>query len=269
MYSLAKFASRTGRIGKPLPAPFGVFDLEGVRFRRGGTSLLAGQPGSFKSVLALNMLCRWSGMGQTAVYFSADSDEFTVARRCAGIITDIGQSAVEAGIYADFLHMGPMYEALGGLRAVRFEYKVSERGLTPVEFMAGRLAGFEQVNGDYPDVVFVDNLINYSESATDWGLMIDMIRDLDEMARETRSHICILHHASDGWPSGKPVPRAAIQGKVTQIPRLVLTTAADGTHLIVSCVKNTNGPQYPNADHWVDFIVRPSLRVEENEKGYM
>lgn len=264
MFSLAKFRSRTGNIGKPLPSPFNVFDFENVRFRHGATSMLAGQPGTFKSVLALNMLARWSGMGVTAMYFSADSDEFTVARRCAGIVTNEDQAAVEAGLTPGHPNFARYCDSLNAFGNVRFEYRSMD-----IDQIAGRLASYEQAWGDFPDVVFIDNLINFASSATDWGEMIDLINELDALARETRSHICVLHHASDGWPSGKPVPRHAIQGKVTQLPRLVLTTAADGPHLMVSCVKNTNGPQYPNADKWMDFAVRPSLRTDENEKEYM
>ena len=266
MFSLAKFRTRTGNMGKPLPSPFDVFDFENVRFRHGATSMIAGQPGSFKSVFALNMLTRWARMGIGGIYFSADSDEFTVARRCAGLMTDIDQTTVE-GAFAR--NTGDVYDRLmyelGDLRDIRFEYRAMD-----IDKIAERLGSYEQVWGDYPDIVFIDNLINYSSSATDWGEMIDFIRELDELARETRSHICVLHHASEGGvKAGQPVPSRDIQGKVTQLPRLVLTTACEGPHLMLSCVKNTNGPSYPNADRWMDFVIKPSMRVEENEKGYM
>ena len=264
MYSLAKFHTRSGNIGKPLPTPFDVFDFERIKFRHGATSMIAGQPGSFKSVFALNMLTRWARMGQTAIYFSADSDEFTVARRCAGIMLDVDQATVEAELTRMNPAWGKYIDSLTSLGDARFEYRAMD-----IDKIAERLASFEQVYGDYPSAVFIDNLINYAESATDWGEMIDFIGELDALARETRAHICILHHASEGGvKAGAPVPRRDIQGKVTQLPRLVLTTASEGPHLIVACVKNTNGPQYPNADHWMDFVIRPSLQVEENERGY-
>jgi hypothetical protein len=92
-----------------------------------------------------------------------------------------------------------------------------------------------------------------------------MTNELDKLARETSSHICVLHHASEGWGrAADPVPRAAIQGKISQIPRTVLTCAADNRWLKVSCVKNTNGPQYPDATRWLDFTVSNSLSVTDN-----
>lgn len=262
LYSIAKFASRTGRLGRPLESPFPVFDMENVRFRYGATSMIAGKPGAFKSTLALNLLVRWVGSGHSAVYFSVDSDEFTVARRLAGIMTGAEAQKVDtdflAGRHADYM---PSLKQFGN---VRFEYRSME-----MDDIADRLAAYEAVHGSYPGIVFIDNLIDFSESSDDWSRMIDMLREFDALARETRSHICVLHHASEGYGNAcDPVPRAAIQGKVSQIPRLILTVAASGSALAVCCVKNTNGPQYPDANHWMPFSVQPSLKITDDSGDY-
>ena len=258
MYALSKYHTRVGRIGTPLPPPYTSLESQKVKFRRGGTSLIAGQPGAFKSVFALNMLAHWAKCGMTSVYFSADSDEYTVARRMTGILSGQDMDAVEAMFKAkDYSHILPLLESLD---KARFEYRALD-----VDGIADRLAAYEVVHGDFPDVVFVDNLINFAPSSQDWGAMIDFQNEMDAMAREFKSHICILHHVTDGFPSGVPVPRSAIQGKVTQIPRLVLTVAAAGMQISVTCVKNTNGPQYPNADKWMNFQVHNSLQVEDME----
>lgn len=258
MYSLSKFHSRTGRLGQPLESPYPVFDAENARFRYGGTSMIAGKPGSFKSILALNMLSRWVAQGYTGLYLSADSDERTVASRVAAIGSGTEWTKVDAdfevGRYA------PYQKALDALALVRFEYRVLE-----MEDIASRLHTFEDVFTTYPDIVFLDNLINFAPSTDDWGFMRDMTNQLDSLARETMSHICVLHHASEGWgTSADPVPRAAIQGKITQIPRLVLTTAANETSLAVCCVKNTNGKQFPDAQKFMPFDVEDSLRINDD-----
>lgn len=264
IYSIAKFASRTGRLGKPLPAPFPVFDMENVRFRHGATSMLAGKPGAGKSIFALNMLVAWAQLGSPIMYFSADSDEYTVARRLGGIIGGFSMDRIET--------MRPRELAqvldVDYMSNIRFEYKV-DRG-DAAAFIAGRMNAYEAVYGSYPAVVFVDNLINYAPSATDWGGMIDLLADLDSLARETRSQVCVLHHASRGYgTAADPVPADAIQGKVDQIPRLVLTIAANETARAVACVKNTNGPQYPDATHFMTFNVHDSLRVTDNYQEMM
>lgn len=276
MLRVSKFRSRAGRLGQPLDTPFPIFDVEGVKFRYGGTSMIAGMPGSFKSILALNMMIRWADMGHDSLYLSADSDEYTVARRCAGIMTGVESYKVET----DF-EVGAIGKYLPSLRSlddkVLWEYRALE-----MEQIYDRLHAYaDGPAGGYPDVVFLDNLINFAPSTDDWGFMRDMTNQLDALARETKSHVCVLHHASENAGSmydhatGKfrprtsidPVPRSAIQGKITQIPRLVLTTAANSNadpNLMVACVKNTNGKQYPEADHIMRFNVADSLRVSDD-----
>jgi hypothetical protein len=258
MYSLAKFASRTGRIGRPLPDPYGIFSLRNIRFRAGATSMIAGKPGSFKSVLALNLLARWAREGLSAVYFSADSDEFTVARRMAGILTGASSETVDADFEAN--NYAAYMDALASLGSVRFEYRAME-----VDHIASRLAAYEAVHGDYPDLVYIDNLINFASHPQAWDEMGSMLIEFDSMAREMKSHFCVLHHASEGWGAhSDPVPNAAIQGKLTQIPRLVLTTAANGRAMAVCATKNTNGPMDPDARNPMFFTVEPSLNVVDD-----
>ena len=272
MYAVAKFDSRTGRLGTPLPSPWPVFDLENVKLRHGATSMVAGKPGSGKSIYALNMVVRLAQAGAPSMYFSADSDEYTVARRLGGIIGGFDMDKIELMRHRELAQLLDV----GYMEHVRFEYRIA-RGEDTAEFIAERLAAFEGVYGSYPPVVFVDNLINYAPSSTDWGAMLDLLVELDALSRETMSHICVLHHASESptfvydpklgksRPRGvaDPVPSSAIQGKVTHIPRLVLTVAANANLRAVSCVKNTNGKQYPEADHWMTFEVQPSLQMTD------
>lgn len=262
MYALDKYHTRTGRMGAPLPEVWGTFSDYKIRFRRGGLSLIAGQPGAFKSTIARNMLVSWVQQGITAVYFAADSDEDEAARQIYGIITDEDTETVDQLFRAkQYAKITPVLRTMS---AARFEYRALD-----IDGIAERLAAFEQVHGDYPDVVFIDNLINFASSSQDWAGMIDLQNELKALAHETRSHVCVLHHVTDGFPSGVPVPRSAIQGKVTQIPTLVLTVAAAGLQLMVSVVKNRNGPTWPLADKWMNFQVYPSMRIQDVERdGY-
>lgn len=223
--------------------------------------MIAGAPGSFKSILALNMLTKWSS-NHNILYFSADSDEQTVARRLSGILTDHDSQVVEA--HMDDSSWRSHYQ---GVLASQDNAKFVFSALNP-DVIEQHLAAFEALNGDYPDVVFIDNLIDAVEDPTDWGGMISFIKEMDKLSRKMSAHFCILHHASESWAQnnpGMPPPSSYIQGKVNQIPRLVLTTAAQQTMLNVACVKNTNGPMFPNAQQYMTFVVQPSLRVEPFE----
>lgn len=240
-------------MGKPLPDIFPTFAAEKIHFRHGATSMIAGAPGSFKSVIALNLLAGWAGAGLSGLFFSADSDEFTVAKRMASILTGCTPEEFEAD---------PMRYSgkLAALARTGFVYRSIS-----VEVIARHMRAFDAVHGNFPDVVFVDNLIDAVEDPTDWGGMIRFIRDCDQMARETSAHICILHHASEAWSKdnqGKPPPSWAIQGKVTQIPRLALTVAEMDSIVSIACVKNTNGPQDKFARRYQQFHVSGSLGLD-------
>lgn len=220
--------------------------------------MIAGAPGSFKSVFALNLVRQWAATN-SILYFSFDSDEFTVAKRLSAILTDDDMETVER----DLTRNGRYAKALHEVSSASFVYRNFD--LSGIE---NNLSAFEAVNGAYPDIVFIDNLINTVDDPTDWGGMINVTRQLDILARETRSHVCILHHASESWAQyhpGMPPPSWAIQGKVNQIPRLVLTLASAGSMLRMACTKNTNGPQSPDAASYMSFTVQPSLRVDPFE----
>lgn len=262
MYSLRRFSGRTGSLGKPLADPFPSFDMYRIKFRHGAVSMVAGAPGSFKSVLALNMLIEWAKSGKSGLYFSPDSDEFTVAQRVTGILTGHSTEVIETAWGRG--ETAPYLAALATLDRVKFAYTQCD-----IDAITVHLRAFEAVYGEFPQVVFIDNLIDTVEDPTDWGGMIQVIRDLKGIARETQAHVCILHHASEEWAKGHPgmpPPSWAIQGKVSQIPNLVLTVGALGLSLKVAPVKNRTGPQDPTAGVALPFLVQPSMRVDDT--GY-
>jgi hypothetical protein len=133
---------------------------------------------------------------------------------------------------------------------------------------------YEAVYGAYPDVIFLDNLIDFVDSPTDFGGMLELIRDMDGLAKEVKSHICILHHAKlrdtkkseNGEDPKDPMQPPAdweIQGRITQLSRLVLTITAVGLNVNMSVVKNTNGPQTRDASRVFGFDVYGSMQVKE------
>jgi hypothetical protein len=264
MYTLKKLASRTGNLGKPLPTPCGFdsWSLSSVQFRHGATSMIAGKPGSFKSILGLNMAAWWASHEKLSVlYFSADSDEFTVGRRLAGVITGHLQSTVEANMEKDPHCYDQAFKSLGD---IEFVYDQMD-----AEGVKDYIEAFELIYGAYPDVVFIDNLIDFADSPDDWAGMLLFIRAMDGIARKTKAHVCILHHAKirtdnkrDGWPPSD----WEISGKVTQLSRMVITVASEGRHLYFAPVKNTNGPQDDSARVRYGFFVKESLRIRDT--GY-
>lgn len=265
MYTPWRFASQIGNIGQKLPDPFHDLAREGVHFRRGTTVMLAGVPGSFKSVVALNMVARWAKHGTSVLYFSADGDAFTVSRRLAGILTGDNADVVESNmVRRDYSR----YEqALKQLQGTEFEYERFE-----FEELVIRVKSYEAVYGAFPDVLVIDNLINFASSPFAFDEMQAFINELDDLAKEIQSHVLILHHAKlpDGnprarnpIPAGQPPRDDEIQGKMTQYPAVALTIGADNLNLNLACVKNRNGRQYRDASHSVPMVVLPNMQVRE------
>lgn len=271
MYSPKRFKGRVGEIGRKLPDPYRSLGEEGIHFRRGSVSMIAGTPGSYKSVLALNMITTWAHKGVSSLYLSADADEFTVVRRLSGITTGDGIDVVENNIIRK--NAEKYEQALGRLEGVEFEYEQFD-----MDNIAYRVKSYEQIYGAYPDVVVLDNLIDFVSSPMAFDEMLVLIKALDAFSKEIKCHVLILHHAKlqGGANNANRAPNAApransqppadweIQGRLTQLPRLALTLAAGGFNLNMACVKNTNGPQYRDASHTIEFHVNQNMRVLES-----
>jgi RecA-family ATPase len=269
MQTVARAMKRDGLIGEPLPDVYPSLAQAGIQFRRAGTSLLAGHPGSFKSTFALNMLIKWARKDVTALYISADSDHFTVGKRCAAIITGDPMTTVEKT-----LREGGYDGQLKKLSGIYWEFRPLD--VTQIE---ERLIAFKQVHGKMPDVIFIDNLMNMISNPTDYSSMMTMVRDLDTLARAASSHVLILHHTheSDQNKNAPARPQAVweLHGRVAQFPRLVLTIAAQQNsehteaHLMVACTKNTNGPADRTGREYTDYIIdTASARVSEIPKRH-
>ena len=259
MYNLSKFAARTGRIGRPLPDLYPVLKRNKIQFRHGATSMLAGRPGTYKTVIALNLMYGWAKTGMEILYFCADSDEATVAKRVSSIATGDSADVVEKSFNTN--NVGRYETALQPIDGVRFVYRQLD-----MEGIANQVFTFEAVYGDFPDVIFVDNLIDFVPRPDDWGGMLLLTKELKELARETKSHICILHHAKiDGdKDKGTPPKEWEIQGKITQIPETVITVGSRMGIVTLDCVKNRNGPDDTG---WLHFRVSDNFRLTDTTES--
>lgn len=265
MYAPWRFKGRVGEIGRPLPPTFPIFDEDEnlIRFRKGGTSLIAGAPGSFKSIMALNQCVLWAKQDIGCMYFSADCDENTVVMRLSANLTGHPMKTVETNLLQG--HSKTYVRALRELEGVEFEYAQMD-----TDGIVDHVKQYEAFYGQYPQAIFIDNLIDFVDSPDDYGGMITFIRDMAALAGQCGSHVCILHHArlkdgEHGSTSTIPPQDREIAGRVTQIPKVVLTMAANQKNLYMACVKNTLGPQYRDARHIIDFKVSESMQITERE----
>lgn len=171
------------------------------------------------------------------------------AANVSGHPVDIVMQTIQHGLfieeYADALRDYP----------IRFEYEPSDPSLQDI---SNSLTAWLELNGKYPDVLVLDNLMNLATNdGNEWQGMRQAVKDLHYLARKLRICVIVLHHTSEQDPGHieSAPPRSAIQGKVSQLPALVLTLANNGGELFVGVVKNRHGPADPLAKSPVVMVV--------------
>lgn len=213
--------------------------------------MIAGAPGAGKTTSALIMAIR---MGRPCLYFSADSDEITMAARAASHVTSHPYSAVrQAQAYGMFDE--EYGKAISGL-PLRFVFDPSEPDM---EDITNALTAYLELWGVYPELIVVDNLMNMKndESGNEWQGMRQTVKALHWLARKTKACVWLLHHTSEQnpeWITSAP-PRTAIQGKLNQLPEVILTMANNEGVLWVAVVKNRHGESDPMARAPLRMVV--------------
>lgn len=260
------------RSGSPLPDPWPALASSkfGVKFLRGQLVMLAGPPGAGKTMLALDGVLK---MGSPTLYFSADSDELTMATRAASALTHHPQHVVrkvhEAGLFRD--QYGGVLDAI----PMQFVFDPSEPS---VEDIAMALDAWVELWGEYPHLIVVDNLMNLRAGGGDeWTAMRQTAKDLQYLARKTRACVWVLHHTSEenpafvkrDAPERLAPPRAAIQGKVSQLPAVILTVDSRDGEMWVGVVKNRNGEQDRDAKQPLRFEVNFSTMVIKDQPNWI
>lgn len=247
--------TRTSRAAAPLPDPFhGLANSRyHVRFRRGEVVMIAGPPGAGKSMLALAASMRWADLGVPCLYISADSNEATMASRAAACATghpiETVAKTIEIGLWSD------EYASRLAQLPIRFEYDDTDPSITDI---ANGLTAFCEVWGAAPQVIVLDNLMNMSsDDSNEWAGMRNAVKQLHYIARKSKACVVVLHHTSEQDPHHveSAPPRSAIQGKVSQLPALILTVAHRGGEMFVGVVKNRHGPADVGAKDPVRMIV--------------
>jgi DnaB-like helicase C terminal domain len=224
--------------------------------------MIAGPPGSMKTVLMLNIV-RQMGPEVPTLYHSSDSDDFTMASRTLSMLT--GKQTDET----EMMVMGRQqaaYDALKNMEHIRWSFKSSPT----LEHMQLEAEAFRELKGEYPHHTVIDIMmdIDYEGAGEQnyWSLMAE----LKDMAREQETAITVVHHTSESAKGGTPPPRSAIMGKANQLPTLILTLWGDshrGT-LDVATVKNRFGAQDAMGKKYFTMEADPSICfINETDNG--
>lgn len=254
MFSLLQSLNIKGAAGDPLPTVFPSLARKGTNFLRGQLCLISAGPGTGKSALVLTYALK---ARVPTLYFSADSDAFTQLSRSLSILT--GWPMQKS---AQMVRDGNLGEAEGLFEniPIRFNYNASP-SLDQIELA---MMSYEEVYGDYPVLVVVDNVTNVrtggEKNEDDPFAGLEGLMDyLHGMARETSSCVIGLHHVTGPNNNGdKPIPLNGVKGQITRVPEMVLTLHQVNRNfanpmLNVSTVKNRGGSQDPTGQSFVSL----------------
>jgi hypothetical protein len=213
--------------------------------------MFAGAPGAGKTTAALYMALK---ANVPTLYFSADSDEITMAARAACAVTGHPYGTVRES------QINGLYDELYGERIaelpLRFVFDPSEPSLDDI---TNGITAWVELWGTPPSLVIVDNLMNMQneDGGNEWQGMRSTVKGLHWLARRTKACVWLLHHTSEqseAWITSAP-PRSAIQGKLAQLPEVILTMANHEGVLWVAVAKNRHGKSDPLARAPLRMVV--------------
>lgn len=214
--------------------------------------MLAAQSANLKTALGLYWTAR---MGLPTLFFSADTDDFTMAMRATAMRLGVTQEEAEALIRAE---SPEVVEGLADLAKMRF---VFESDPTYLDLELETAAYFE-VHGTWPEVIVIDNLMNIvGQSEDEFGSMRDSTKALHRLTRITNASIFAMHHTRETEKiQTEPPPKSALQGKVSQIPEMILTLFWEPVsgELRVACVKSRFGPCDASGHSYTPIYADPS-----------
>jgi hypothetical protein len=252
--------------GEPLPAPFQAFQRAGIIIRRAEVTVIAGTPGAGKSSVALHIAAR---LKQPTLYFSADTNAHTMAMRLLAMTGKMTQQQAETmmktnpdtaeSILSENNHLYWSFEPSPTLKDLDEE-----------------VSAFETMWGRSPTLIVVDNLMDIAmDGHEEFAAMRQVMKELKYLARDTNAAVLVLHHTQEG-SSGYPCqPRSALQGKVAQIPAMVLTvgqkllpTGSD-YYLCIAPVKNRYGKADSTGNTYIELSFEPaSMYLEDVFKDH-
>jgi KaiC/GvpD/RAD55 family RecA-like ATPase len=250
LLTLALAMKASGEEGQPLPVVFPQLEEIGAKPRRGSITLVCAAPGGGKSAwmseYAINL-----ALGETklrGMYFSADTDRMTLGKRAAaGILQCTTDEAEEWLKDRDHEIWDKMDQATNHI------WTCFDAGLTLTD-IEQEIQAYAYVNGEYPEFIVVDVLMNVQGTATsgDHVAFAETMEWLHMLARETGSAVFVLHHVTGMYEDGDtPIPLTGVLGKVTKFARLVLTLwRPDANTLGFVVAKNTSGFMDPKAQNY-------------------
>jgi diadenosine tetraphosphatase ApaH/serine/threonine PP2A family protein phosphatase len=244
--SLARVIVRGKQGGLPMPEVFPSLTENKAIFRRSSLHLVAGVPGSMKSMFALTVADK---MNIPTLYFSSDSDDFTMGTRLLAMKT--GSTTEEA---EKLVAEEPEFAAaaLAEYNNIRWNFHPSP---TLDDIWLEAEAHLEMF-GYYPELTVIDIAMDVDhQDGDEFATLRSLMREMKRYARETESGVLVVHHTTEAVQGDPCQPRSAIMGKIAQLPVLIFTTGVRGNTFSLAVVKNRFGKGPADASLRLNFDV--------------
>ena len=217
---------KAGTSGKHLPRVPALAELygRGVDLRQSQLVMVTGRPGAGKTFFAQWLVSEMAKDDCPGIYFFLDGTPFTAAVRQAAWATGDTTGSIAA--------------ALEGPGAAYYEDALADLG-QDISFVFDRRPELPAIQAEvdayvelwdrYPAWIVVDNLLNVDGCFEDHHVQKDVLAEFQSLAFTTGACVIVLHHASEAGVKdySKPPRVGDTDGKVTQLPELVLTVAKD------------------------------------------
>lgn len=250
LLSLTQAHRLKGDAGKRLPDVWDSWAQAKIGFRRGQLHLIVAAPGAGKSVVATSYALQAQA---PTLYISMDTDGSTTSVRVVSALTKVTLEQAEEALDRN------LGFALDALRESNRHLRWSFPSSPSTREIFGHVYAYGEAEGDWPQLIVLDNLSNIAFESDEWGEMRTMMADFQTMATKTKSAVVVLHHSTGQYEDGSTViPLSGINGKVGKFPSAVFTMYRVGDNDVRVCaVKNRFGPADPSG-----YRVQARLRVD-------
>jgi KaiC/GvpD/RAD55 family RecA-like ATPase len=220
----------------------------GVHLRAGQFVCIYGQPKSGKSTFV-----QWlaNEMNVPTLYFSADMDAQDAITRLGAMRTGMRVEDV-----SDALQTGGEDYIADEIYESRITW-CFDSGPTLMDIQ-DVLDAYVEVHDAYPRVIIIDNAMNIEgESEDEQGGLRFVFKELHRLAHETGICVIALHHAREEGDPTQPPSRSQMQGKVAQLPEIILGVALDQNVFKIAPVAVRSGKCDPSGKTFVSLSADP------------
>lgn len=219
---------------------------DGVVPRQGQLIVIFGQPASGKSTFA-----QWyvNEMNVPTLYFSADMDAQDAITRLGAMRTGMLVTQVTKA-----MHDGGLEYIYSELEGSKIQW-CFDSGPT-LSDITDELDAYVELWDSYPRVIVIDNAMNVEGEMDDehGGLRL-VFKELHRLAHDTGIAVVVLHHAREEGDPRFPPSRAQLQGKVGQLPEIILGVALNGDVFRIATVKCRSGKQDPTGRNYLELTA--------------